>query len=646
MFFALTSFPQSIALKIDSVEKYYTIDPKASIEFLNHLIPEAKSANNNKALHQIHLIKSLAYSNLGEFDSCLNNINKAENLCKINQWQKELINTQIEKANLYIDFNAYSSAFLAIDSAKTMALAIGDTNLYLRVLSSTVKIDYYQEKYNHCRKTLNQAQHLLSEIENPSYSNIYYQTFYLGNVQADLQVYDSALVSYKTALSLAKRNNDLNKELKMLDLVGNLYREMHQLDSAEKYLDMAFALIPNASGFAYEDLLQTSAFLDQYKGDERSYEKKFDTLFLLAKNWPIRPKVNLYHNGFEHYLIKAWTQEQMGDKTEAYQNYYYSVAFANEYIKFLKEYNELENKIAIEDLKARYENDALLVKNEVLAKENQKVKARNRLYIVLSVAFGLGVIVTIIIMVLVRKNLENQKKLANAHLLLKEKEIEELKGKQKIERLAALLEGQEKERARIAAELHDGIGGLLASAKHYFQAVESTFEKEIPEYKKAYEILDDTAIEVRRISHNMASKVLQKFGLKAAIEDIAKAYTSKALLVKTTFNDLPENLPKDVELNVFRIVQELMSNVLKHANASLAQIQITNLDDELSVIIDDNGKGFIPTENNNSLGIGFSNLNLRLDQLSGTIEIDSTPNHGTTILISIPLENKPKESND
>ena len=163
-------------------------------------------------------------------------------------------------------------------------------------------------------------------------------------------------------------------------------------------------------------------------------------------------------------------------------------------------------------------------------------------------------------------------------------------------------------------------------------------KNQVPEFSKAYHTLDETAHEVRRISHNMASKTLIKFGFEAAVKDLAETLSSDELSIHFACSDLPNDLSSDMQLNLYRVIQELLGNVMKHSKASLCNIDITGYDDELVILVEDNGRGFDPEKKSEHQGIGLSNVKVRVEHLDGTIEFDSSPEHGTTVIVNIPLK--------
>jgi signal transduction histidine kinase len=243
--------------------------------------------------------------------------------------------------------------------------------------------------------------------------------------------------------------------------------------------------------------------------------------------------------------------------------------------------------------------------------------------------------------------------LKNRNLIIKQSQdkqkqrIKELIKEKELEAINAMMEGQENERTRIARDLHDRLGGTLSIVKMHFKSVEESIEvlkeKNVKQYKEANNLLDEACNEVRKIAHDMTSGVLMKFGLLAALEAL-KETVEKADRLKLNLIDigLEDRLSYAYEINIYRIIQELLTNTVKHANASEMNIQLFRKQQSLSIVVDDNGVGFNTEDKAIPKGIGLKNIESRVHKFNGEINIDSGKGAGTTITIDLPLnEEKP-----
>ena len=213
-------------------------------------------------------------------------------------------------------------------------------------------------------------------------------------------------------------------------------------------------------------------------------------------------------------------------------------------------------------------------------------------------------------------------------------------------RSTALIEGQEEERKRLARELHDGIGQMLTGLKLDSEKLKSlpfVNEKQRKSFEEHQQLIDDTIEATRTISFNLMPSVLIDFGLSSAIKLLLER-TAKGTEFKTSFNDLTENIkiPNKVENNLYRITQETLNNIIKHAKAKKVSITLYNEKGKfVSLVVIDDGKGFDMKKNrkNSVGGNGLSNLQTRVRLLNGTIKIESELRKGTSITVKIPLMN-------
>jgi signal transduction histidine kinase len=208
------------------------------------------------------------------------------------------------------------------------------------------------------------------------------------------------------------------------------------------------------------------------------------------------------------------------------------------------------------------------------------------------------------------------------------------------------LQIQEQERVRIARSLHDSVGGILSALRINFEVLrkEAKISRIGNEFDTTHEMLGEAIKEVRRVSHEIMPSVLVRFGIEAAVRQIyEKLYKPK---VDFTFEGLEERFELPKEVAIYRIVQELMTNVIKHSEAENAFISIIRQADYLELIIKDDGKGFVfkgfeapqtPHELGSSNGMGLENVRSRVEYLQGKVDIRSAKNQGTNVVIEVNI---------
>ncbi len=211
---------------------------------------------------------------------------------------------------------------------------------------------------------------------------------------------------------------------------------------------------------------------------------------------------------------------------------------------------------------------------------------------------------------------------------------------QETQRLQAIIEGEEKERKRVASELHDGLGAVLATAKMQVSTLPCLLPQveQLSSFSKAKALIDDACRSVREISHNLTPDILEQNGLDYALQYTCDSF-ARAHQIEVDFISygLDTELPAPISLTVYRITQELLKNTLAHAQATAILVQAIVEDGQLNLVVEDNGKGLDPEMLNQQEGIGLSNIRHRLSQAGGQLQIDSRPGEGTAFTIDIPL---------
>ena len=220
---------------------------------------------------------------------------------------------------------------------------------------------------------------------------------------------------------------------------------------------------------------------------------------------------------------------------------------------------------------------------------------------------------------------------------LKYQKIEDLLKQQELKSAYAMLAGQEKAHKRIAQELHDNLGSILVTLNMFADSLQN---KKDPEALKQLasrisEVAQQANETTRQISHSLDSGVLKHFGLEIAVKELMTALGESGSLHVENHIQITTQLDSELSMNIYRIIQELVNNTLKHSHASKITLELNQIKDHLSLIYYDNGVGF--NKEDIEPGMGLKNLESRVDNLDGSITIDSQPNKGTTTIIDVPV---------
>ena len=224
---------------------------------------------------------------------------------------------------------------------------------------------------------------------------------------------------------------------------------------------------------------------------------------------------------------------------------------------------------------------------------------------------------------------------------LQQQRIIELEKDHQLTIVDAMLKGQEEERTRLARDLHDGLGGMLSGVKYSLNHIKDKMvitPDNIAVYERSVDMIDFSIRELRRVAHNMMPEMLTRFGLDEALKDYCHSLASAGLLsVRYQSFGLTERQGGSSEIIIYRIVQELLNNTLKHAGATEALVQLVREDSRLSILVEDNGKGFDVSILDSAKGAGWTNIRSRVDYLKGAIDVHTEPGKGTSVSMEFNL---------
>ncbi|WP_116771539.1 sensor histidine kinase [Maribacter litoralis] len=589
-----------------------------SIVEADQLLSDSKSARNKSMLFlkfQTDLLKN--------FD-----VNALENQFRLHLENADKSNLfdnfyyHISKGDLYF-YNNTNKDLEAISSYKnalSLALVEGDKILicealkkilYTHRVSFLVDNNTYQEYLNMYRE------YYYDELE-LVYLNYYdlnfkFKNFYVDDWDKDLEHY-----------LLNKTNDTIVPDYfkgKIKQLVG-FYYEMNGSYGKSKSMYKEAINHFNRSNFAYSE-----------------YDKKTTLIYQAIL------EIN-QNNSQEGIRILGLSQTDRKDKlftlNRMYIDYWKSVAYyklknyksafeSNVSYEYLRDsLNEFKYSTLLTELETKYQTAE---KEKQILEEKQKAQITRNWLIAATIAlvFGAG------IAILVQKNTTKKRKLAEQETLLKQERVDNLLKQQELVSIDAMIEGQEKERQRVANELHDDLGSLMATIKLHFSNVKG--KDKDPALKQAQSLLEEAYQKVRGIAHSKNSGVMSSQGLLPAVKKMAQVISeTNALEVNVEDFGMGERMENSLELSLFRTIQELVANAIKHAEATKLNIQISQYDDNLNIIIEDNGKGFDRSNLEKSkTGMGLTNIEKRIEHLEGNFTIDSVLGKGTSIIIDIPV---------
>lgn len=439
-----------------------------------------------------------------------------------------------------------------------------------------------------------------------------------------LNQFDSVYIPVKENIARAISIQNHFTTAKAYNLLANYYSAgKKQYDSCIYYRKKALAIMEKL-GNTYEacGLLQDVGYDYKTKGD-------YNNALIYLKRATAMAKAN----GLRHVL--PYSLGNLAETEEALGNFSLALAYLKEYVSINDSIQKVSNHTQVNELEAKYQdaNKALQIRQLESDKQAQHLAMmrKNNLNIVLVIIL---IAIAIISSLLYRTYTQKQR--------LHQQRISELEKEKQLSATEAVLKGEEQERARLAKDLHDGLGGMLSGIKYGLQTMKENLimtPGNSLAFERSLDMLDTSIKEMRRVAHNMMPEVLVKFGLDTALRDYCHDINQSGVLQVTyqSFGMEQRSLNHTLAITTYRIVQELVNNTLKHAAAQKAIVQLTGTEEQLVITVEDDGKGFDTAILSRSDGIGWSNIQHRTEFLKGKLDVISQPNKGTSVHIEFAI---------
>ena len=584
----------------------YAFDVLDSISFEEKFAAIRNSSDSEQSKHELYRLTNFfkekesgfflakAYHEMGlihlrqvEYDSCVYYFNNALTLHEENGYRAHAGTIHESFANLYFAFEEYELAVDHLRKSQTIKEEIGNPSylmhLYANMGTAFFHLDYYDSSY----KYLNLTYDLSIALEDTAMTANCFagigDLFYMQDEEL------TAIEYYKKSIALYHQIGDQHAAAVPLFNMGNSF---------------GYLGYPDSSLFYYK-----KAFADAKAGGNSEY---FDVIYL---------------NFAETYI-------ELNNPDSAVQMFQNYIAYRDSVFEDYK-------SGALLEFEAKYETKEAKQEAALAEKETERVKAqdaskRKTIYVLIITLVAIVIIVFFLV-----KSAREKAKVKALEVDVKNKEIDSLIKEQEARSYAALLEGQNVERERIAQDLHDRLGGTLAAVKVHFgvmnDKIEALKEENLELFNKVNDLLTDAVQDVRRISHDLASNRLNDLGLRGVVEDLVTVLkTAKKLEVDFYMDDNLNSLGDKKDQEVYAILQEIISNTLKHAGATSIELQLNKQKDVLNILFEDNGTGF-DYSSVQGKGLGLKSLKNRVEKLNGTIKFDAMIGRGTIIIINIPL---------
>lgn len=533
----------------------------------------------------------------------------------------------------YTETGLMDSATLFINKSLDIRKKRNDRRSLPKALIELGTVYRYQSLYDNALNALHEA--LKYAVLNKDSVNLSRSYMGIGNVFLDAENLDSSLIYYNKAFEICTAI-DWKKGLGVFhNNIGKLFLKTKSYKKSNEHLKEALKLrttLNDTSGMALTENLLGDLNL--------AINEPEKAIIHFENSYSLTDEIKTPINAIELYQGMADAYILMGKYEEAAEKLTKSIKSKAQLESSFQKANDLQLNLAMEKI--------LVAQRKQLEEKSFRNKVITGALILLSIF--------IYISFQYRNQLrkrederviaQGKQLVAEQNQLLAEQEVDELMAKIELRANYARMKGEEEERLRVSKQLHDQVGSMLTTVKLLLSAFGKNLpdlsEKKVQQYKEANDVLGEASEEVRLISHNLHSGKIAELGLVKQIEEMARRIQAAGTInIQVNTYKMLDRLDLNKEITIYRIIRELVGNVLKHAKAKNLTIQLNRLKDTLNIIIEDDGKGFNRQKlDEKKSGIGLKNAYQEVKSMDGVLNIDSGKGAGTSISIDIPI-NKP-----
>jgi two-component system, NarL family, sensor kinase len=583
------------------------------------------------------------------------------------KYKTGLANCYLQTAGYYKSASDYANAHIYYDSALYIAGNIQEEDLLAikeRALEQKGFIYYTQENYYAA------LDYFFESLKYPS-SNIGERKMriymFITEIYLLLNNLDKATEYAEKNLTLVEEDADMRIHYSVYFSVIELYLKKNELKKAASYLDRMKPTIPdpkqvqvnfgyylNRGKISYRENKHTDAYI--YFQEANKYavmgghvsSKSISLCFLsrtalqlgyseaakmyAMENLSLAEKMNVKSGKIDALINLSDYYNKGGNKSKAFELLQQAMQLKD---SFVSEANIKQ----LRAFGAIYEADKQEKEITKLQaeKEIQRISVKRKS--TLNKVFIASIIALLVFGYLGYTNFRKGQQLGRHQQKLQSQKIAELEKDKQLLAIDAMLKGQEEERSRIAKDLHDGLGSLLSGTKLSFMNVKDSLvltQKNTALFDKSLSMLDNTIGDLRKVAQNLMPEALVKFGLHEALRDFCDSIQSSSV-IKIVFQKFGEkrNLNSTAEVFIYRIIQELVNNAVKHARANNIIVQLTMSIRKTGITVEDNGIGFDINNLPYTKGSGMANINYRVQYFNGTFDIVSLPGDGTSVHIEL-----------
>nr|WP_315203540.1 tetratricopeptide repeat protein [uncultured Flavobacterium sp.] len=541
---------------------------------------------------------ALIYSDLGDYTNALKLFKEC---LDYKQDQEIILGSYINISDIYSEMKEYDKSNSYLHKAKILSEKNNNYQGKAVVAISLATNYQLQNKIKEAIPLFNETIKIADKNELPQIAII--ARLNLGKILLDQNKLEEAEIIFTSALNDAVKLGYLNEQ-------NQIYNYLKDISIAQ-----------NDYKTAYHFTNESSKIKDSIVHLQK--DEEINELEVKYKTWQNEKEIKVLQVENKAKILELKNNEE-----------------ALAYLNLQKEINQKrnENKIlSLHNISQKKASEITSLKKDQLLK-TAEINSEKQTKKITFISFTALLIPVIGLLFLYYQRLKTQRLLNQKEKDISEQKIISLVKDQELKLIKAAVKGQNKARTKIAKELHDSIGGNLAAIKLQLNTI-ATKPDTVQIIQKQ---LDETYQQVRDLSHNLIPEKFSQNNFCTLLEEYQKNLAGINNL-KTSFVAYPRSeidlIAENLQMEIYKIIQELVTNTLKHAKATTIELQLNCIENNLNILFEDNGIGFDPQKR--ETGIGFKNINSRLNTISGSMQIDSMEKRGTIINIEIPLSKIP-----
>jgi signal transduction histidine kinase len=581
-----------------------------------------------------HYQISILMKKLGNYAESEYNAKRAMNIWRTIPGKENKVGlAAISLGNIYMRQGKADFALDFFQQADSIAGKTGSISLQADAMNGIGLIYEMQQRYD---KAIAMYQQSLAFGEKNSLRKVIANASNnIGNIYYLQNNFSKSLEWYQRSMQLYEEIGYTEKITNTLSNIGSIYAAQGDLEKALDYHIKSYRIQSERDDQQEMAISANNIGLDlRLLGREKEAARYFDTALSITQKTGGK-------------AIELEMLNNLSESSASMGNYLLALDYSRRLSKLRDTIDERIRKAdEIEELYREAQTQRKLVQkeNEKAYAETERNKAESSKRELQVYALTVGIVLLIALFLALWKFSREKHRaiVAEQQEKINRQKTEDVIRNQELIVLRSIFDAQEKERQRIAKDLHDRLGLKLSTARLYYNLVGKLAagmnEEERKQYDNGNNILNEASNELREVAHDLVSGEIMRFGLSPAVERLCETLQeASGLKIDFYSSGLDDRIDSYSEFQIYQIIQELLTNIHRHAKATHATIQFSRYNHTLNVIVEDNGVGFPEKEGKQGNGIGLQNVQERVLKLNGSLQIDSKPGRGTTISIDITI---------